>query len=110
MEIHKKDENGTPVVAVTGRVDAVTAPGLETELSGCVDDGCGAIVLDLRELEYISSAGLRVILATAKRLKISGGDLLLTGLEGPVREVFEISGFYSIFQVFDTPDEALKKV
>lgn len=110
MEVHKKEENGTPVVSVTGRVDAVTAPDLEKELNGCIDDGGNAIVVDLNGLEYISSAGLRVILATAKRLKTSGGDILLAGLTGPVKEVFEISGFYSIFQVFDSPDEALKKV
>lgn len=110
MEVNKKNVDGTPVVTVTGRVDAVTAPDLETEFNSCIDDGGTAIIADLSGLEYISSAGLRVILAAAKRLKTSGGDILLAGLTGPVKEVFEISGFYSIFKVFDSPDEALKQV
>jgi len=110
MEVSKKAENGAQVVAVNGRVDAVTAPELEIELNGCIDGGANTIVIDLSALEYISSAGLRVILAIAKKLKTSGGDILLTGLGGAVKEVFEISGFYSIFKVFDSAEEALKQV
>ncbi len=110
MEVNKKIEKGTPVVAVTGRVDAVTAPCLDAELNGCIDEGATAIIVDLSGVEYISSAGLRVILAAAKRLKTSGGDILIASLTGTVKEVFEISGFYSIFKVFDSPDEALKQV
>ena len=88
LQIEKK--NGT-TLALTGRLDTVTAPELEktvTELLPRTD----SLVLDLGSLEYISSAGLRVILKAYKALAAKGG-LKLTGVQEAVREVFDITGF-----------------
>ena len=65
------------------------------------------LLVNFSELEYISSAGLRSILATAKQLKARNGEIMFTGLKNTVKEVFEISGFYSIFKTFETEEEAL---
>jgi anti-anti-sigma factor len=66
------------------------------------------LLVDFKALDYISSAGLRVLLATAKRLSSEGGSLRICHLNDTVREVFEISGFSTIFSVFDTEAEALE--
>ena len=108
MEVDIQKSNGSAVVSVKGRVDASTAPQFEAQLVGLIDKDENRLVVDLSGLEYISSAGLRVILATAKRLKAKQGDIILVGLTGSVKEVFEISGFYTIFNIKETIEAALE--
>jgi len=107
MELTTRNEKNTIIVSVEGRVDTSTAPELESYLTGSVAPAPKTLIISLKEVKYISSAGLRVVLLMAKKLKTSGGELILTGLEGAVKEVFEISGFYSIFKIFDTEEAAL---
>ncbi len=108
MEITTKKEKGQVVVLVQGRIDAVTAPAFEKNLAELVAQGETRFVLNFHGLEYISSAGLRSILATAKQLKTREGRMVFAGLQGSARDVFKISGFGSIFQIFDTEAEALQ--
>jgi len=110
MEINTIKENNIPVVSVKGRIDAVTAPEFEKNLSDLITAGDKTLLVNLSGLEYISSAGLRSILATAKRLKAENGRIIFAGLQGPVEEVFKISGFHSIFTIFDTVDAALNQL
>jgi len=109
MEIATRKEGGAMVVSVTGRIDAVTAPEFEKGLSALIAGGDSVLLLNLNDLEYISSAGLRSILTTAKQLKAKEGKLLFCGLKGPVKDVFKISGFGSIFKIFETEEEALRQ-
>jgi anti-anti-sigma factor len=110
MEIATRKEGGAMVVSVTGRIDAVTAPEFEKGLSALIAGGEIVLLLNLNGLEYISSAGLRSILTTAKQLKAQEGKLIFSGLNGPVKDVFKISGFGSIFKIFETEEEALRQV
>jgi anti-anti-sigma factor len=110
MEINSEKIRNCGVVSVKGKIDAVTSPDFEKSLSELIGKGEKIIVMDLGSLEYISSAGLRSILATAKHLKPIDGKLLFAGLQGPVKDVFRISGFASIFQIFDSRDEALQQL
>jgi anti-anti-sigma factor len=110
MEIHTRKERHVTVVSVKGRIDAVTAPEFEKSLSDLISKGEKTFLLNLGDLEYISSAGLRAILATAKKLKDQKGKIVLTGLIGSVGEVFKISGFDSIFKIFDSEENALKEI
>ena len=105
FETHKVQE-GT-VLTISGRMDAVTAPEIEKGLSALVDGGEKRLIIDLKDLEYISSAGLRSLLVLAKRLKREEGNMVFTNLQGHVMEVFKISGFYSLFTVFNSVDDAL---
>ncbi len=109
MEIDTRKENSVVVVSVKGRMDAVTTPEIENKLSQIIDGGEKKLLVDLKQLDYISSAGLRALLATAKRLKGEQGDIVFANLEGHVKEVFEISGFYSIFKVYDSTETALEQ-
>jgi len=110
MEIQSKKEKGGLVVTVKGRIDAVTAPDFEKTLSEWIAAGETIMVVNLSALDYISSAGLRSILAIAKILKAKGGRMMFACLTGTVKDVFKISGFGSIFQIFDSEAEALDQV
>lgn len=107
MNIQTRKEVNATVVTTSGRMDAVTAPDYEKALNELIAAGETAFVVDFQGLEYISSAGLRALLATAKQLKTKGGQIRLANLAGTVREVFEISGFGSIFQINDSVTAAL---
>jgi len=97
------------VLAVLGRMDTLTAPEFEAKCAACAAEGTTRIVVDLSGLEYISSAGLRGILSSAKKLKALGGGLSFCGLSGMVAEVFTMSGFIKLLPVFATRQEALAK-
>jgi anti-anti-sigma factor len=110
MEINTKKEKNTVIVSVKGRMDAVTSTEFEKSLSTLIAAGENNFLLNLHQLEYISSAGLRSILTVAKLLKAKGGKILFAALQGPVKDVFNISGFGAIFKIFETEEEALKAV
>ncbi|PKN65709.1 MAG: anti-anti-sigma factor [Deltaproteobacteria bacterium HGW-Deltaproteobacteria-15] len=110
MEIVTKKEKGAVVVLLNGKLDAGSSPELEKEIDKLLTEGEKHLILDLAELGYISSAGLRVILAGSKKLKNNQGTLYVSSLGSMVREVFEVSGFSSIIPIFPSSDEALKKL
>ncbi|MEN6616171.1 MAG: STAS domain-containing protein [Syntrophorhabdus sp.] len=107
MDITTRKEKDITIVAVVGRIDAITAPEFEASLDRLITAGERTILINLSGLGYISSAGLRSILSSAKKLKALSGEILFTGLQGPVEEVFQISGFKSIFKIFPTEADTL---
>ncbi len=107
MEIQSSKESGATVVTVKGRMDAVTTPAFEKSLGELIAGGEIRFVVELAGLDYISSAGLRGILASAKTLKGKGGEIRFANVGGAVKEVFDISGFGSIFQMYDSVASAL---
>lgn len=107
MDIEATKKNGTNLVQVIGRMDAVSAPAFEEQITGMLQEGDKHFVIDFSQLEYISSAGLRSILASAKKIKASQGAFVLADLRDTVKEVFEISGFKAIIPIYDTVDAAL---
>ena len=110
MEINTRKENNVRVVGLTGRMDAVTAPEFDRQFNSWLSEGENAFVINFSTLEYISSAGLRSILSASKQLKANGGRSLFTGLTGPVKEVFELSGFYAIFDMCDSEETAITRM
>ena len=101
-------KKGTSVVlTVKGRLDAATAPEFEKACDSLIAGGDISLIADLGQLEYISSAGLRSILSAAKKLKALQGQIKFCNLSGMVKEVFNISGFTSMFASYATVEEAL---
>ena len=96
MEIKTTNINNQYVVVIEGRLDTNTAPELETVLN---DVNASNLVLDCLALEYVSSAGLRVILAAHKRLAASGQSLTLKNIRQEVRAVFDMTGFSKILTI-----------
>ncbi len=97
MNIIKNAENDTLTVTIEGRLDTNTAPQLESELKSSIE-GVKKLVLDFTKLEYVSSAGLRVILATQKLMN-KQGSMVITNVKPTVMEVFEITGFVDILTI-----------
>ena len=97
MTISKTQNGSVLEVALEGRLDTMTAPELETELKGSMD-GAESLVLDLSKLEYISSAGLRVLLSAHKTMSGKGG-MKVTNVNEIVREVFDVTGFADILTI-----------
>ncbi|MCJ7683699.1 MAG: STAS domain-containing protein [Desulfobacteraceae bacterium] len=108
--INTGKEKDCLIVSVEGRMDAVSTPEFEQILGGWIDGGDIRFIVDLAGLDYISSAGLRGILTSVKRLKAEGGQIVLTSLHGTVKEVFEISGFSTIIPIFESVEDALQKM
>jgi stage II sporulation protein AA (anti-sigma F factor antagonist) len=110
MQINQDRERGAVIVAPVGRVDSTTSASLEDHLQKLADAGERRIVVDLGGVEYISSAGLRVMLTLAKRTRENKGALALCALGEPVRQVFSLAGFLPLFTVTATRDEAVERV
>ncbi len=110
MEIQTQQNGNVLIVAVNGRLDAVTAPEYETKIRGVIDAGHTRLVIDFAKLEYISSAGLRGLLLTAKLLKAQSGQICLANPDGNVKSVFDMSGFSALFKMADSLDAALSQL
>lgn len=95
MNIEKKSSGASLTVTVSGRLDTLTAPALEQELKTFLD-GVTQLVLDFKDLEYISSAGLRVLLGAHKAMK---GNLIVKNANQALMEVFDITGFADILTI-----------
>ncbi len=96
MQINKVFEGNSLTVKLIGRLDTVTAPQLEAELEDLT--GVELLVLDFAELDYISSAGLRVLLKTSKRMRM-GGQMICRNVNEMIAEIFDITGFSEILTV-----------
>jgi anti-sigma B factor antagonist len=102
-----KRESGT-LLQVGGRMDAVSAPAFEKDFLQVMEGGETKVVVDLADLKYISSAGLRSILASAKKARKAGCTMHFCGLKGMVEEVFQVSGLGTMFTVSATVEEAFE--
>ncbi len=107
MEISTSESGDVRVLSFQGNLDTNTSPDAESEINGLIDGGAQKLLVNFEKLDYISSAGLRVLLATAKKLKASSGDLKICCLNQTVQEVFDISGFSTILSVASSEEEAL---
>jgi anti-anti-sigma factor len=108
VEISTRTQKDVTIVALTGNLDSNTAPQAQQAIDAILTGGAKKMVVDFSKLDYISSAGLRVLLGAAKKLSAAGGGLHLFGLNDTVREVFEISGFATILGVFGSEAEAVR--
>jgi anti-sigma B factor antagonist len=107
MEISTNEIKRVTVVAVNGRVDSATAPDLENALKQLVDSNKSQIVLDLTDVDYMSSAGLRAMVSTLKSVKRVNGDLRLANPSARVSEVLRLAGLTSIFSIYSSQTDAL---
>lgn len=102
MDITESQLNAATVLALAGRLDGLAAPALEQKIDALVAAGVKKVVLDCSALAYVSSAGLRSFLTSAKKLKAAGGKAAFAALAPAVHEVFELSGFLSVLEVHPT--------
>jgi len=106
MKITQKQEGEVYVFSLDGRFDAHSAGDVENKLNLALSQGALKLLIDMNGTEYISSAGLRVLLAVAKKLK-KEGQAKVCCLQPYVKEVFDIAGFTQIFKIYDTCQEGI---
>lgn len=106
MEITESTLDSATVLALHGRLDGLTSGTLERKLDALFAAGTRKLVFDCAQLLYVSSAGLRVFLSSAKKLKAAGGGAAFAALSPATHEVFELSGFTTVLVIKPTPAEA----
>lgn len=110
MQITTTMRDAITIATLAGRMDAMTTAEFDRWLAEQLAADKTCLILNLQGLDYISSAGLRSLLAAAKQVKSKNGSLLLCQLGGTVEEVFRISGFLAILKTFGSVEEALKSL
>jgi anti-sigma B factor antagonist len=120
MEITERRTADIVTLCLSGKLDGTTAKAFEEKILGQIESGDRRFIIDLEQLDYISSAGLRVFALAGKRLDSTNGKLVLCGFKktipyytlnrprDPVREVFDVAGFSSIFSTYSSHDDAIK--
>ena len=98
MDINILEENGAKVVNINGRLDTVTSPDLEMAVNPHIEMG-KTIVFNCEKMEYISSAGLRVVLSTHKKCAAAGGRFIVRALTTEVKSVFDMTGFSRLLNI-----------
>jgi anti-sigma B factor antagonist len=108
MNITTTTVDGVTLVRLDGDLDTTSSPLAQDAINQIIDDGAKQLLVNLENVSFVSSTGLRVLLSTAKRLGSEAGSLKISNLNETVNEVFEISGFITILNVFPTEEDALQ--
>jgi anti-anti-sigma factor len=106
VEISLSKRGDLTVVSVQGRMDTISAPTFQERMQTLLDQGESQFVLDFRELDYISSAGLRAVMTSAKGAEAQGGTLACCSLTGVVEKVFDIAGFSKMIPIYESVETA----
>lgn len=96
-------------VVIDGRIDTTNYNEFEQLAEKLFGEGVKTIYLDCSKLSYISSSGLRIFLSIQKKMMAAGGKFLLYGMQAGIKEIFDISGFSSVFSIFDSEEQACKE-
>ncbi len=110
MRIKVRKEETALIISVAGRMDAVSAPEFERTCNEWIEENEHTLVIDFNDLDYLSSAGLRSLLVIGKKLKAENGSISLAALKDIIKDVFMISGFDSLFPIYETVEAALAQI
>jgi anti-sigma B factor antagonist len=105
----EKNDQGIVLIRVSGRIDPSTSSSFEEEINSILSTGAIKLVLNLSEVDFISSTGLRVFLTGLKRVKAQKGDLKVCCMNSNIEKLFKLSGFVSLFDILATEEEAVRK-
>lgn len=110
IDIIHEQKDDILILRLKGRLDAVTSPEAEKKVFDFIDKGNHNILFNLGEVNYISSAGLRMLLSTSKKLNNIPGNLFLCSLQDNVLEILKLSGFDRILEYTETEEDALERM
>ena len=108
MEIHEQKTDQCVIIGIEGRLDTTNYTVLEKKLVELVDNHQDKILVECSKMDYISSSGLRILLMALKKITLMKGKFALCSLQENIHEIFEISGFTSIFEIHPSREDALK--
>lgn len=110
MEITEKEVNGIQILSLSGSLDASTSSALEQRFNSLVSATNHNFILEMKDMEYVSSGGLRVILVITKKLKALGGAVVLAGLNSSIEELINMTGFSSLVKMAEGEEQALAQL
>ena len=96
------------IIGIKGRLDTTNYGMLEIRIMDLIESRQSKILVECSQMDYISSSGLRILLMALKKITLMKGKFALCGLQENIREIFEISGFTSIFEIYPSAEDALK--
>jgi anti-sigma B factor antagonist len=108
MEISEDRKADVVILSLSGKLDATTAKTFEDKILAAINSGAQRLAVDLSQLDYVSSSGLRVFLLAAKQLQGTQGKIVLCALKDHVRQVFDLAGFSSVLSIYGSRDEAIR--
>ena len=107
MQLSSNSINGKMIIEFKGRLNAASSDEAEKYLQGIIDQKHTNLIINLKELDYISSSGLRIFLKTAKQMKEANGSVVLCELNSNVKNVFEMAGLDQIFEIKEKQEEVV---
>lgn len=107
MKVDFKTQNNILIIKVNGSIDSNTAPEIQEKILGASADSKN-VIIDLSEVDFVSSAGLRVILMIYRQIKSKDGKVVLVGVSEEIRDVMTVTGFANFFEMVDSIENALK--
>ena len=110
IDITQEEKGDVVIIRVSGRLDATSSPILERQVMALIDAGKNQLVMNFANVEYLSSAGMRLLLAATKKLKSQDGKILISSVVDNVMEVIKMAGFDHILHLFDSEEDALKEI
>lgn len=110
MDIQKRQSENAIIADITGILDTATSPKAQDIINGYLDEGHKNLIINLAGTEYMSSSGLRVLLATAKRLWAADGKFKICQPNKVIKDILDTSGFSVIMDVLDSEEQAIKEV
>ncbi len=108
IEIIQSFAGDIPVLSVSGKIDALTSKDFEAALNGLIDQDKKFLIVNMEKVEFLSSSGLRVLMASLNKVKHKDGDLRLAALQPFVRDVFFMTGANRFFSIYPSQEEAIK--
>ncbi|MFH1161324.1 MAG: STAS domain-containing protein [bacterium] len=108
MEVTDQKKDKCSVIHITGRLDTTNYTVLEKKLMELIDSGESRLLVNLAKMDYVSSSGLRILLMALKRVAVAKGKFALCSLQENIKEIFEISGFTNIFEIYTSEEEGIK--
>jgi anti-anti-sigma factor len=106
MEAQVEEKGDVVVVRVNGRLDAASSPQLEKKINSIIDSGHFKLILNFSGVEYLSSAGMRLMLSVSKKLKHLEGKVVACSLNDEVMEVIKMAGFHQILELYPNEEES----
>ncbi len=109
FEIHKENKNGVIIVRVSGMLDAHTTPQMEKAFEDLISEGNYKVVVNLKDLDYISSAGLGVFMAYVETMRENKGDIKFAEASEKIYSVFDLLGFPVLYEFYENENDAIEK-
>lgn len=110
VNITEKKKGDILILQLKGRLDAISSPLAEKKVFECINEGFNKLILDFAGIEYLSSAGMRMLLSTTKKLKTLSGKLVVCSIVPNVMDVLKMSGFDHVLELAKTEEDGLKKI